>query len=238
MNPRILLVEDDPTSRAFLLAATRALPAEVDVAADMAGAIALATTHAHALWLFDARLPDGSGAALLQALRDRGLATPAIAHTAAREAAEHDALLAAGFIATLAKPLPASEWTAALRRTLGAGGSVGAAEEAGSYAEPSQIPVWDEAQALAALGGKPENVVALRTLFVAELPAARDAVAAAAARGDEGALRDVLHRLRSGCGFVGAARLLEAGVRLHAAPDSQAALRAFLDAAQETLSPP
>ena len=37
MNPRILLVEDDPTSRAFLLAATRALPAEVDLACDMAG---------------------------------------------------------------------------------------------------------------------------------------------------------------------------------------------------------
>ena len=38
MNPRILLVEDDPTSRAFLQAATEALPACVDVAATMADA--------------------------------------------------------------------------------------------------------------------------------------------------------------------------------------------------------
>ena len=42
MNPRILLVEDDPTSRAFLLAATEALPAHVDTAATMAEALALA----------------------------------------------------------------------------------------------------------------------------------------------------------------------------------------------------
>ena len=164
MNPRLLLVEDDPTSRAFLLAATRALPADVDVAEDMATAIGLATSHTHALWLFDARLPDGSGAALLQALRARGLTTPAIAHTASRERSEHDALREAGFIDTLAKPLPAADWVAALRRALG--GVAVTAEEAGSYERFAQLPVWDEAQALAALGNSPSNVSGLRTLFL------------------------------------------------------------------------
>lgn len=236
MNPRILLVEDDPTSRAFLLAATRALPAEVDVAEDMARAIELAVAHTHALWLFDARLPDGSGAALLQALRARGLATPAIAHTASRERAEHDALREAGFIDTLAKPLPAADWTAALRRALG--GAASTAEEAGGYERCAQPPVWDEAQALAALGNNPSNVSGLRALFLDELPAARDAVAEAAAHGDAARMREHLHRLRSGCGFVGAARLLRAVLRLHDAPASPPALRAFLDAVQETLSPP
>ena len=236
MNPRILLVEDDPTSRAFLLAATRALPADVDVAEDMATAIGLATSHTHALWLFDARLPDGSGPALLQLLRERGLTTPAVAHTASRERGEHDALREAGFIDTLAKPLPAADWTAALRRALGGVGVT--AEQAGSYKRSTQLPVWDEAQALAALGNNPSNVSGLRTLFLDELPAARDAVAEAAARGDAALMREHLHRLRSGCGFVGAARLLQAVLRLHESPGSQPALRGFIEAAQETLSPP
>lgn len=237
MNPRILLVEDDPTSRAFLLAATRALPADVDVAPDMATAIGIATSRTHALWLFDARLPDGSGAALLQALRERGLATPAIAHTASREPAEHDALRAAGFIDTLAKPLPAAEWTLALRRALGGGGGA-TAEDAGGYQGGAPRPVWDEAQALAALGNNPSNVSGLRALFLSELPAARDAVAGAARQGDAVRVRDHLHRLRAGCGFVGAARLLDAVLRLEASPASPPALRAFLDAVQDTLSPP
>src|SRR5690606_33004214 len=71
MNPRILLVEDDPTSRAFLQAATEALPAVVDIAGSVAEALALATRHAHALWLIDAHLPDGSGSELLRVLRDQ-----------------------------------------------------------------------------------------------------------------------------------------------------------------------
>src|SRR5690606_21205848 len=187
MNPRILLVEDDPTSRAFLLAATRALPAEVDLACDMAGAIEAATACAHALWLFDARLPDGSGAQLLALLRERGLDTPAIAHTASPERDEHEALRAAGFRDVVAKPLPAAEWTAALRRALGQG-AAGTAEEAGVYARtPGAVPVWDEAQALAALGHNPAHVSGLRQLFVSELPGVRDAVVAAAERGDAAA---------------------------------------------------
>lgn len=235
MNPRILLVEDDPTSRAFLLAATRALPADVDVAPDMATAIGIATTLAHTLWLFDARLPDGSGIALLRTLRGRGLGTPAIAHTASREPAELDALRAAGFVDTLVKPLPAADWAAALRRALGAGNR-GTAEASARYERCTQRPVWDEAQALAALGNNPANVSGLRALFLSELPAARDAVTDASRQGDAAQVREHLHRLRSGCGFVGAARLLDAVLRLDAAPTSQSALRAFLDAAQDSLS--
>ena len=36
-SPRILLVEDDPTSRAFLGAALHAIPAEVDAVDSLAG---------------------------------------------------------------------------------------------------------------------------------------------------------------------------------------------------------
>jgi len=238
MNPRILLVEDDPTSRAFLQAATESLPAVVDAAASMAEALALATVHSHAVWLFDARLPDGSGTELLTRLRAQGLQTPAIAHTASREQDEHAALLAAGFATTVAKPLAADAWLAAIRRVLE---PQGGDTDPGTYrvrqaVADYHLPVWDDAQALLALAGSADNVAAMRGLFIAELPGARDAVAAAAATGDADALRAALHRLEAGCGFVGAARLGEMVARLHAAPASVGALQAFRDAVQDTLS--
>ena len=238
MNPRILLVEDDPTSRAFLQAATESLPALVDAAASMAEALALATARPHALWLFDARLPDGSGSELLARLRARGLQTPAIAHTASREQDEHAALKTAGFVATVAKPLPADAWLAAIRRVLEPrdGDADDAAHRVRQSVAGYHLPVWDDAQALSALAGSAGNVAAMRGLFIAELASTRDAVAAAAATGDAAAMRASLHRLEAGCGFVGAARLGAAVSRLHAAPDSGDALQAFGDAVQDTLS--
>lgn len=242
MNPRILLVEDDPTSRAFLQAATEALPAEVDVAGSVAEATALAARHAHALWLIDANLPDGTGAALLARLRARGLSTPAIAHTASHERGEHDALVDAGFVATVAKPLSAEAWIAAIRRSLEGTPRASPAPARNVIAEEAavdlyRIPAWDDDQALAALAGNAGHVAALRALFLAELPGVRDAVAAAAGDGDVDAIRASLHRLRAGCGFVGAARLEAAAARLRDAPSSDAALRTFLAAARDTLPP-
>ena len=239
MNPRILLVEDDPTSRAFLRAATEALPARVDAAATMAEALALATRHHYALWLIDANLPDGSVRELLARLRAQGSAVPAIAHTASHERGEHDALLVAGFVATIAKPLPGADWRAAIRAALdppGAGRAPAGAAASADAPGPAPIPLWDDAAALAALGGNADNVAALRRLFVDELPGAGDALAQAARRRDADAVRDHLHRLRASCGFVGAARLEAAASALREAPLSEAALLAFLDAAQETLS--
>ncbi len=238
MNPRILLVEDDPTSRAFLQAATESLPAQVDVAASLAEAMALATTHEHALWLVDAHLPDGSGAGLLALLRARGLTTPAVAHTASREHEAHQTLRDAGFAATVTKPLPAQAWLASIRRALALEGDTAPARVRGVREPEPQaaLPPWDDAQALSALAGNRESVAAMRGLFLAELAGVREAVAAAALAGDVQALRAQLHRLQASCGFVGAARLGAAATRLHQAPASQAALQDFHDAAQDTLS--
>ncbi len=239
MNPRILLVEDDPTSRAFLLAATEALPAHVDTAATMAEALALAARHDYALWLVDANLPDGSGRALLARLRAQGASAPAIAHTASRERGEHDALLDAGFVATIAKPLSGADWRAAIRAALAPADAADGARDTASCESPQDLallPVWDDAIALAALAGNAGSVAALRGLFVDELPGVRDALALAARRGDVDGMRGHLHRLRASCGFVGATRLDAAASALREAPLSDPALQAFLDAAQDTLS--
>jgi DNA-binding response OmpR family regulator len=214
--PRLLLVEDDPVSAVFLRDAAVALPAEVDVAGNIAEALASAGTHCHALYLIDANLPDGRGEILLQALRDRGIATPALAHTAARDQAIRDRLLAAGFIDVLCKPLAVAELHDALRRHLGIAPSA-----------CGKQPVWDDDVARTALGGQQAHVDALRDLFLKELPGQRERIEAAAANGDETAMRAELHRLAASCGFVGAARLAGAVRELQAQPLDAQGLQRF-----------
>lgn len=231
--PRVLLVEDDPPSRLFLAAALEAMPATVAAAGTVADALRqVADSPAFDLWLVDAHLPDGSGAGLLRELRSLDRATPALAHTASAERDALDALLAAGFAEVLVKPLPAATLQANVRRVLGIAGPVRVAEPPAAC---GKLPVWDDAAAAAALGGDPAHVAALRSLFLAELPAQRDAVLAAFERGDDGAAAAELHRLQAGCGFVGAARLAAAVEALRAGMGGGEARAAFAHAAQDAI---
>src|SRR4249919_4869 len=101
---KLLLLEDDPVSRAFLSEVLGTLPATVDCAESCARAESLARASAYALWLFDANLPDGSGADLLDRLRASGLTTAAIALTAESFPDQLNALSKAGFVDVLRKP--------------------------------------------------------------------------------------------------------------------------------------
>ncbi len=208
--PRILLVEDDATSRAFLAGALAALPARVAAAPGAGEALAIAaSSDGFALWLVDARLPDAGGAALLAALRLLAPATPALAHTASREPACVAALRAAGFDGVLHKPLGVAALHAAVRAALQA--------PPGSRGVPAPSPRIDAAARRAML----------RALFHAELPVQRAAIEEAIAAGDVAAARGVMHRLRASCGFVGAGALGEAVRALQSEPESLDALRRF-----------
>jgi CheY-like chemotaxis protein/HPt (histidine-containing phosphotransfer) domain-containing protein len=219
--PRILLVEDDPVSRAFLAAVLMALPARVETASSAAGALACSSEGPrHDLWMLDAHLADAEGATLLARLRAASPWVPAIAHTAARDTAGAAALRAAGFTEVLRKPIAAPALRAAVRRAL---------RRPVAVAESS--PQWDDAVAMAALRNDGDHVGALRLLFLGELPAQRDAVASACAAGDHRSAEAVLHRLRASCGFVGAVRLEAAVCALQREPASAAALREFIRAA-------
>lgn len=232
MKPRLLLVEDDPTSRAFLTAAAETVPAQVDAADSVASAVALATSREYALWLFDARLPDGSGADLLARLRRQGLSTPALAHTASRDENEHAALTRAGFLATLVKPLAAAELRVAIAHWLAAA----LPEPATAATLLTEPMLWDDDTALLAMNGNREHVCALRALFLAELSAQRDAVLAALQRGDPRVVHDLLHRLKASCGFVGAQRLNSAVQRLDGSPSDPQYIQAFASAVDDTLA--
>lgn len=220
--PRLLLVEDDPVSAAFLRDAASALPAEVHVAGSLAEARRAIDAMEFDLWLVDAHLPDGPGETLLDADRcDPG--TPALAHTAATEPAVRERLLSAGFRDVLCKPLGIGELHAALRHQLGNTTRVG---------EPR--PAWDDAAALRALGGDPGHVASLRDLFLQELPGQRRRIHDAATDGDEVTIRAELHRLIAGCSFVGAAGLGAVVRELQASPLQAQALQRF-DAAVDDL---
>lgn len=211
--PNLLLLEDDPTSATALRAGLEALPARVEHASTVARAAGLAARGDHALWVFDLQLPDGRGDQLLARLRDQGLQTPALALSADADA--H----APGFVRVLAKPLALAELRSVVATLLPA----------------DLLPPWDDVAGLAAVAGQAAALDTLRQLFLAELPQQRREVRAACEAGDAVAARAQLHRLKAGCGFVGALPLLAAVRALHATPLDAAALGRFEVCSQRLL---
>jgi DNA-binding response OmpR family regulator len=230
--PRVLLVEDDAVSRAFLTAAVQAAPAEVDSADNLAAAFLLGRARDYDLWLFDANLPDGSGADLLRKLRSSHPHTPALAHTASVDSDVLDALITAGFIEVMVKPLPAVAIQGTVRRVLGLAHE---RYDSTAAAAPGKQPIWDDDAAALALNGNHAHIATLRELFVEELPHLRERIGAAVQGGDFDGVRANLHKLRASCGFVGAARLGAATHALQQDIGSPALLARFGEAASDTL---
>lgn len=233
--PRVLLVEDDPTTRLYLATIVGGVPAAVDCAGSLAAAVALADAHAHDLWLFDAHLPDGRGRDLLEHLRARYPRVPALAHTASSEPALRADLLGAGFAEVLVKPLTAAELQSAVRRALNLDLLPATAAIAGDCAG-ARLPLWDDHAAARAMNFNSAHVDVLRGLFLDELPQAHASIVAAAREGDVATMAAGLHKLRASCGFVGAARLAAAVAALQQHPGSAGHAAAFDAAAQATAS--
>jgi CheY-like chemotaxis protein/HPt (histidine-containing phosphotransfer) domain-containing protein len=229
-TPRLLLVEDDATSRLALGDVLRGLPAVVDLAADCAQAMQRAAHGRHALWLLDVELPDGDGISLLQSLRNQRPDGMALAHTASDDPALHARLRASGFLDVIRKPLPARDLLAAVRRALAAspGGATGVADVAPALPAPpgSDLPHWDDAAACRALGSA-VHVDMLRGQFLASLAQDLAAIEAACHAQDHAALRHHLHRLRAACGFTGASRLAAGAAALRDAVSADARARAL-----------
>ena len=232
MKPRLLLVEDDPTSRHFLQATLETLPAQVDIAESLASALEIESGHD--LWLLDANLPDGSGIDVLRALRLRSPSVPALAHTADDSPALHTLLLAAGFADVLVKPLGAAQLLGAARRALG--DTRGARLRVSEPAASPSLPLWDERTALAALNGNVEHVATLRKLFLDELMRQQEKIVLSLERGDEATARHELHQLKASSGFVGALRLNAAAARLEKALADAEAVAAFTATVRDTFS--
>ncbi len=220
--PAVLLVEDEPISRRFLGEVLRELPATVEAVADGRQALSRVLATRFDLWLIDGNLPDGSGEALLDTLRGHA-ETPALALTADDSPERARSLRAAGFIEVLLKPI--------------AGASL---REAVAARLPSRTapPRWDDRHALRAAAGREEVAERLRGLFLRELPVIRSDLEQALSRDDDDEAREILHRLKASCGFVGAAELLQASRALADAPRDPEARARFLRASADLLKHP
>lgn len=220
-KPRVLLVEDDAVTRTVFTEALERAGLQVDACASLHAARIAAARSMHALWLIDAHLPDGDGCSLLAGLRRAAPDTPAIAHTASRDAGLHARLRGAGFADVLVKPLPTAALVAAVAPRVGPA-HASTHNEAPAQCEHAR---WDDAQALRALGGRRESLDALRGLFRQELPDMRMRCRHAVQAGDHAMLREALHRLQASAAFVGAAALMQCVHALRDAPDDSTLAR-------------
>jgi CheY-like chemotaxis protein len=146
------------------------LPADVDTADSLASALASAEPGAHDLWLIDVNLPDGNGAQLLRELRRSHPDTPALAHRPMATPPSAPAWREAGFSDTPRSPLGRDQLLKAVRRAL-VNSPAGIFVAQAPAAVELQVQDWDETAALAALNGQRNHLIALRELFLAELPA-------------------------------------------------------------------
>lgn len=189
-KPRVLIVDDDQVSLRFLEAAVAQSGCTVVAAVD--GATALKPDCVFDLLMIDRGLPDIDGVELLHALRQRGNRAPAIATSAAIDAAQSTQLHAAGFVDVLEKPA-----------------SVMRIHEIVTLHLPQTAPVLiDGEAALDSVAGDATALRALRGLLAQELEQLEWDLTHDDLATDRNRLGERLHRLRAACGFCGAVGLM------------------------------
>jgi two-component system OmpR family response regulator len=194
--PRVLVADDDPASRHFLCDGLRSLGALVEACVDGTQALQFARDAAYDLLLLDCRMPGAGAREVLAALRVEGGVSArslAVASSAELSGAEQRELLASGFHDVLRKPCGIAELQHVLALL------------------PGAMPVLDDEAALQA-SGNTATMQALRGLLRDELTRLHQELDAP--ERNAAALGDRLHRLRSSCGFCGAAALAVETARL------------------------
>lgn len=242
MNSVVLVAEDEPVSRAFLLDALAALGVRCEGVEDGLVALQRAKSVRYDALLLDLNLPGCDGVEILDRVRaDVAAASrlaPALALTADDSAHTRQRMLTAGFAAVAGKPIGVEQLANALRG-LGLTIADTARAEPAAAVPCGTAPLWDDAAALAAVGGNRAILDTLRAMMVKELAAQRETIAVALARDDPGTARAELHRLQASCGFCGAARLADSARALQAALAAGAGIdactRIFLDDADSLL---
>lgn len=106
---RILLIEDDPETAAQLVDSLTTSGYSIDLAVDGNDGLALAKNNDHAVLVVDRMLPGMEGIRLIRALREAGIATPALIVSALGEVDDRVRGLRAGGDDYLVKPFVFAE---------------------------------------------------------------------------------------------------------------------------------
>ena len=115
-NQRILIVEDDPEVRRFLVEFLEEEGYEVDQASDGLAAIEKVGNGGHALMVLDMMLPDMTGEEVAERLRQKGHQPPTLLVTANGRAKE--SALTVGAFAYLSKPFELDAFLSSIERGL------------------------------------------------------------------------------------------------------------------------
>jgi DNA-binding response OmpR family regulator len=137
-EPRVLLVEDDPSLQRFVELALEGMPLALRCCATVAEAIVLLRSDRYALIITDLLLPDASGRDLLARLQQepelRGSARCAVFSAGLDDAAKRTELMALGAWRLLSKPCSLDELESLVNEALQ--GAVAAAPALRATADP------------------------------------------------------------------------------------------------------
>jgi two-component system OmpR family response regulator len=206
----LLIADDNPLSLHFLADAAASAGWQVCAVADGVDALARGQEHRFDLLLLDLAMPGLGGIEVVANLRaDIRAASrhcPALATSADLSAEQRRWLRQHGFAGVVGKPIALE----ALRKLLAAyrDGHIGEVREAPAPSYRSGGALLDDDAAMIACGDR-TVVKGLRQIFLGELATFAAELDVLSKLDSPLALRDRLHRLRSSCGFCGAARLDE-----------------------------
>ena len=117
---KVLVVDDEPDNRQFLVAAIEQLGATATAAASAAEAIAILQQSPPNILVSDIGMPVEDGYSLIRKVRSSELGTakrlPAVALTAYASESDRDRAIAAGYDEHLAKPINSALFAAVLAR--------------------------------------------------------------------------------------------------------------------------
>jgi len=146
MTLKVLVVEDDPVIRGLLRASLAAEGFAVTTAVSLSEATALLQHDPPGLIVLDLGLPDGDGAELVRAVRQRS-SLPIVVASAREDPAGKIALLDAGADDYLVKPFSVAELLARIRVALRRASS-GEREQSGAFRAGELLLDYDRRRAL------------------------------------------------------------------------------------------
>ncbi|MBL8346140.1 MAG: response regulator [Rubrivivax sp.] len=222
----VLLAEDNVVNQEVASDLLRSAGLVVDVAADGAEAVKMATPGAHHLVLMDMQMPVMDGLAATRAIRARlGPALPIIAMTANAFGEDRQACLDAGMNDHVSKPVDPDHLFATLLRWLPEPGAAAAAAPPASAEPPAPGPAagtmplevaltavdgLDLPVALRSVGGRVALLERILRKFVEHYGGNAGTLAELARDDQLPALRASCHALRGACATIGATRLAQA----------------------------
>jgi CheY-like chemotaxis protein len=115
---RVLVVEDDETTRTLMVTMLRSFGAEVFASRSAREALSVVHSFAPEIVVTDIAMPGDDGVSLLHKLRDANVTAPVVAVTGYADSTSRQRVLDAGFEAFVSKPIDPSEFAGVLEHAL------------------------------------------------------------------------------------------------------------------------